>query len=317
MPITYRHPDKDDLEVITSIVNSSRRGDKFHREITSEEHRTETFGDPDFRKDGAWLAFDEGKPVAYGAGIVEEERQKAGLDDGWIAIDILPEMAGSGVEDGLLARILGYIESRGVGRAHAFAHRPAEWKNRLLRSHGFNCVRRFYQLAWRGTSPLPPLKLPDGLELRSKMFRDMTDDEIVLYAEVHNDTFSEHFLFSPTPVSRYLSWRDACEDPLKVDYVVQSSRIIGMCVIEDSVNYNRERGVRTGWINVLGVRKAFRKQGIGTYLLTEGINWLVSLGYDTVYIGVDGENENALGLYRSLGFEVEHESLVYRYEFGR
>ena len=61
---------------------------------------------------------------------------------------------------------------------------------------------------------------------------------------------------------------------------------------------------RHGEIALLGVVPEARGIGLGRALLRWGTAWLDRAGSDTIELRVDGENDGALALYRSEGFEV-------------
>lgn len=311
MALTYRHPIQTDLDLITSVMNGSRRETAYHRDLTSAEVNTETFEDPDYDPNGAWLAFEGTKAVAYAIGVVEKGRIEAGLDDGCIEIDVLPEERGHGAEEELMGRAVAYLTSRGIAVATARIEQTEGWKTSLHLRYGFKSVRRFYRLARREDASIPSRTMPKGVDVTHKMLREMSDDDVAAFTDVLNDTFAGHFSFAPEPVWRWVKWRDACEDPWMISLATDSSGIIGVCVVEDSKSYNAERGVSTGWIQFLGVRKHLRGQGIGTAMLVDAVRWLQGLGRDAIFIGVDAENEKALGLYESVGFKVENESRAY------
>ncbi len=311
MATTFRHPVREDLGLITSIMNGSRRETAFHRDLTTEEVNTETFEDPDYLTEGAWLASDGERTVAYGIAVVEESRLEAGLDDGIIELDVLPDARGRGIEDELVGLAVEYLRSRGVDHASARVEETEAWKETLLVRHDFVKVRHLFRLAWKG-APEPPVRpMPEGTTVTHTMFADMSDAEVATLLDVLNDTFSGHFDFAPQPLSRWTRWRDASEEPQMVSLAWKGEEVVAFCVTEDSRTYNAERGLRSGWIELLGVRKHFRCKGLGTAMLLDGMGWLRSLGHDTVFIGVDAENEGALGLYRSLGFEVQNQSRAY------
>ncbi|NET38169.1 MAG: GNAT family N-acetyltransferase [Cyanothece sp. SIO1E1] len=75
---------------------------------------------------------------------------------------------------------------------------------------------------------------------------------------------------------------------------------------------NRSRNCREGWINLLGTRRGFRRQGLGRAMLVVGLRCLQAVGLETARLDVDAKNPNgALQLYESVGFRVLHTDLVY------
>ncbi len=64
-------------------------------------------------------------------------------------------------------------------------------------------------------------------------------------------------------------------------------------------------GRRRAWTENISTARAWRKQGIASAVVCASLRQLGELGYEEAALGVDTENlSGALGLYRSLGFEV-------------
>ena len=59
-----------------------------------------------------------------------------------------------------------------------------------------------------------------------------------------------------------------------------------------------------GWIAGLGVLPEFRRRGYGREILTQAVGRLASSGVERIALEVSVENEGALTLYESAGFEV-------------
>jgi len=55
----------------------------------------------------------------------------------------------------------------------------------------------------------------------------------------------------------------------------------------------------------MAIKKEFRKAGIGSTLLREGINWARKKGYHRLELGVLANNEQAISLYKKFGFQEE------------
>jgi mycothiol synthase len=62
-----------------------------------------------------------------------------------------------------------------------------------------------------------------------------------------------------------------------------------------------------GWVSQLAVGRPDRGIGLGRALLVESLHRLAATGAHTLGLGVEAENTNALGLYRSVGLEVARE----------
>ena len=64
-----------------------------------------------------------------------------------------------------------------------------------------------------------------------------------------------------------------------------------------------------GWVSQLGVARSARGLGLGRAILIEACRRLSRKRTEVIGLGVEAENANALGLYRSVGFEVTREWL--------
>lgn len=76
----------------------------------------------------------------------------------------------------------------------------------------------------------------------------------------------------------------------------------------------RRNGGKRATAELIAVREGYRHQGYGrkvlSYLLSRAFG---NDGMQSVDLIVEAENENALKLYRKMGFEVEYENCVYQY----
>jgi GNAT superfamily N-acetyltransferase len=66
-----------------------------------------------------------------------------------------------------------------------------------------------------------------------------------------------------------------------------------------------------GWVDTLAVATSERRGGLGRALLLHALSDLQRAGARGLGLGVEAENEGALGLYRSVGLEVEREWRIY------
>lgn len=312
--LKLRHPTKDDIEAYVGVWNSCRASLPQERAVTLEELRAEVFEDEDYDPAGCWLVETNGKAVAIARAALDSKRLEYGISDGQLSFEILPNWRGKGIEDQLMNRLLDYLRSKKIKYAQHYCYESETWKMDLARTHGFEDVRHFFRMVREGKKPPRKPKLREGIALRHVMFEDTSKSDIRCFVTTFNDTFSEHFSFSPASVSKWLRLQRVYEDVGRTTFAMQGRSVVGICFCEESVLYNRERGTKSGWVWVLGVKKSLRKKGIGRALLADAVDWLTKRGMDTVYLALDAENRKALALYTSLGFEVVQESVMYRLE---
>jgi len=308
--VQYRHPTESDVAAMAAVWNDSRRDSPVHKTITLTELKADTFGDGDYDPEGAWLALVEGSAVAYSDGFVDKTRRKYGKNDGFVSLEAAHSSRGSGIEAELLDKALAYLRGRGVESAQGWAEAKDLWKVEALGAAGFREVRRFYMMRrMRGGRTEDP-KYPLGIETEDEMVTGSSHDAIRDIVDVRNESFFDHYNFSPATVDRWQSMIKASEESHHVTFAKAQGRAAGFVLSEDRVAYSNEAGVREGWVMTLGVVKEHRRQGLGRALLCESINWLTGRGVEMIRLGVDAENQKALDLYTSVGFEVESESLI-------
>ena len=74
-------------------------------------------------------------------------------------------------------------------------------------------------------------------------------------------------------------------------------------------------GYREGYIDLLGVRQAWRGKRVATALLTTAMRTYAADGMEYAGLGVDTENPSgAFGIYAALGFEPTHGQAMYSLE---
>jgi ribosomal protein S18 acetylase RimI-like enzyme len=66
-----------------------------------------------------------------------------------------------------------------------------------------------------------------------------------------------------------------------------------------------------GYVDTLAVSESERRRGLGRALLLHAFADLRRAGARDLTLGVQAGNETALGLYRSVGLEVEREWRIY------
>jgi mycothiol synthase len=135
---------------------------------------------------------------------------------------------------------------------------------------------------------------PPGIE--AKVF-DGSDQAYEDWNTVYNRAFEHHYhgVKSTVEDCRWLLSRKDV-DPTSLLLAYRGHQCVGFC--------RNDLQATRGEIAVLGVDPNARGIGLGRTLLRWGIAWLEGVRVDRVTLMVDGENETALKLYRSEGFET-------------
>jgi ribosomal protein S18 acetylase RimI-like enzyme len=152
----------------------------------------------------------------------------------------------------------------------------------------------------RGTDqPLAPTVWPNGVAIAR--YRPGEDDEAV-HALIYVDAAWAEV---PGHTQRSLeAWRSTLTPDDRGWVARRDGRPIGWVA-------GRVFSDGRGWVEQLAVARPARGLGLGRALLLHALAELHQRGATTLALGVQGENENAIGLYRAVGFEVEREWRVY------
>lgn len=172
----------------------------------------------------------------------------------------------------------------------------------LLERNGFTRTRHFWKMAIDLDAELPAPEWPEGIRL---VPFDLAQAREAFDAS--EEAFLDHWGHKPHDYDEWRAWMIEREsfDPSLWLIAREGSEIAGF-----SFNY---AAPQEGWIGVLGVRRPWRRRGLGRALLLESFRELRALGLPRAALGVDAENPTgATRLYESAGMRVLFESHAYR-----
>ena len=208
-------------------------------------------------------------------------------------------------ERGLGDRLLGLAERRAAQLAvqrgyddpalDVFCIAANRAKRDLLRRHGYTLKRTVYRMTADLTDGAPTAPVPDGLEIRP--FR-VEADERTLYA-LMNEAFEDHYRQSEEPFdawrARLLGHGDFDPDLWWIAW--DGDDAAGGLIAYDHGDL--------GWIKGLGVRRAWRRRGLGGALLAHALAAFFARGRLRVDLGVDAEGETRpLRMYERAGMQA-------------
>ncbi len=93
-----------------------------------------------------------------------------------------------------------------------------------------------------------------------------------------------------------------------------NNQIVGyiMCKIEFGFSNFRKLGfVKKGHVVSIAVLEAHQGKGVGKALMLEGINGVISRKSDEIYLEVRVSNDNAVQMYKKLGFIIKSRLKTY------
>lgn len=171
----------------------------------------------------------------------------------------------------------------------------------IYRARGFEHVRSSYNMQRDLDEPIPPSPLPPNLTLHT--LEPEMDDAV---RETFNESFRDHWGHEDaSPEVWQTSVADVSDLRRDLSLVVKDGdETVAFCINFENTADNERRGIRRGWVGILGTRRTWRKRGIASALLAESMRRFREAEFDWLGIGVDTENlSGALHLYESMGFK--------------
>jgi GNAT superfamily N-acetyltransferase len=166
----------------------------------------------------------------------------------------------------------------------------------LFEGAGYREARRHYEMAIELDREPPHPVLPDRLAIET--FR--TEDARAFHA-ASTESFEDEWGHSPMEFDAWWEMRsnDPQFDPSLWFLVRDGDEIAAIARCEGG----RHGG---GFVGLLGVRKPWRRRGLGQALLLHAFREFHDRGYERASLGVDSENPTgATRLYESVGMHVE------------
>jgi ribosomal protein S18 acetylase RimI-like enzyme len=233
----------------------------------------------------------------HGPGVIFERDGRvagyAAVDEGGKTI----VLADPGDSEPVLEALVAWLGERGRDEVDTYAGdaRRIAW----LEAHGFIHRHSTFDLQRGIEPPLPRAVWPRAIAVAR--YRP-GEDERAVHALIYVDA-----AWGEVPGHTRLSlkaWRSTLTPDYRGWVARRDGRPVGWIV-------GRVFSDGRGWIQQLAVARSARGVGLGRALLLHSLAELCSLGASSLALGVQAENENALGLYRDIGFKVEREWRVY------
>jgi mycothiol synthase len=244
----------------------------------------------------AWVA--EGLTGLVGYAYAGDQFRTGELEaDLWVHPDHHePELGG---------RLLGLAERRAAtlavergyedARIDVFCIAANRTKRDLLRRHGYELRRTVYRMTVDLSATRPYAPPPEGLQLRP--FRQGVDERTMY--DTMTEAFEDHFRHSEEP---FEAWKTrllghASFDPDLWWLAWDEGEAAGGLISYDHGDL--------GWIQGVGVRRPWRRRGLGAALLAHALAAFAARGQLRVDLGVDAEGETRpLRLYERAGMQA-------------
>jgi ribosomal protein S18 acetylase RimI-like enzyme len=291
-----RRATREDIETAAEIVRAEeealRGGSGFEAADMTDFWRY-------INPQGSWIVRSDDRTAAFSA-VVERD----GNTNCWAAVH--PDFAARGLATALLQA----VEARAgeTGNRHvkvgAFAENVAA--HQLFERLGYREARHYFQMRIDLDREPDAPEWPAGIT--QSAFR--RHDARAFHSAMH-DSFVEEWGFMPVPFEEWQRTRlESPDTDVSLWFVAREGDEIAAVA-----RCSRQDG--GGWIGAIGVRKPWRKRGIGLALLRHAFGEFYRRGEPHVGLGVDAQNPTgATRLYERAGMRVVKEDVVYEKELA-
>ncbi len=304
---TTRGANMDDIESCVTMFNRWSRDVIGRDEITDVDAIRKEWVSPNFNPaEDIRLVF---APNGQMAGYIEVWTTSPVPVHPWMWGRVDPDHQGRGVG----SYLMGWAEERAL---HALPRVSAELRfaprvgtireanhaKKLFEGLGYQHIRSSYHMLIEMDAPVPDAVFPEGITLRT--YQTEADAKAVYLAV--EESFSDHFGFVPEPPEEGLKrfkhfWLGEDSDTSLLFMAMDGDQVAG-------INLCRSRSFddpEMGWVGTLGVRRPWRKHGLGLALLRHSFNEFYRRGLRKVGLGVDAQNlTGALRLYENAGMHI-------------
>jgi mycothiol synthase len=302
--VTIRGFRPSDVEAVVGLINACNAADdwSFRESVPSFQ-----LGDcdPCIHLDRHSLVADaDGRAVGY-ARMFRERGTRL-----FVIMWLEPAWRGQGLEKQLIERLWGEASAFAEPAFDVGARCSQPTYASTLRELGFYPVRSWWSMRIDLRGELPPPTFPPGIELRPFV---VGQDETML-TELINDVFAEHWgegQHTLDGIRAEVAMPDFHSDLLL--FAEKEGQVVGY-VWSWADRKIAAAGDARAYIGDLGVRKAYRDQGLGRALLLRALHDVKRRGAVAAELDVDGPNASAKRLYESVGFREQQELRWFRKE---
>ena len=174
----------------------------------------------------------------------------------------------------------------------------------LHENEGYKPIRFFWRMEIDLDGPPPVPSWPEGIELRPF---DVEVHDYLLY-RAHSEAFNDHWGHTPSPYEDWQHNMSPETNDTSLWYVAwDGDQIAGYCLCK----YRMENA----WVGTLGVRRPWRKRGLGLAFLYHSFGEFYKRGHTNIHLGVDAASQTgATRLYKRAGMHVAAEYVTYEKE---
>ena len=234
----------------------------------------------------------------------------------WVEVKASPEITEPRkIKDSLFEKIVQRAKEIGQSApGHpihlTFQYHPSEIASiEYVQSRGCAYMESVFRMICDLTQGIKILPPPALLDVRR--WRMESEAEQLSYVEARNEAFPE------APVA-LADWQAFLASPAWQDGTTitafEGQAVVGSVTAYMDETISQITGKRAGYTEYIFVRKNWQKRGIASYLINQAQLYLKERGGEAAFLEVRASNQNALELYRKLGYHEVDESRLYSLE---
>ncbi len=305
--IHIRSPKLSDLETVHKLIEVCDIAEYGTSDLTLSDLRAMWEGPTFHIETDAWMMVDaEGRLVGY-ADVQHRQHVRV-----YTFVRVLPELAGKGIEEQLLKRVEEWATeqiplAQPAARVTLFtweSDRNSTAQQAVLQA-GYQEVRRSWRMEIEMSEALIAPEWPDHITVRT--FAPEQDVRGV-HAAIE-EAFQDHWGHMEGDFEEWKHWSVEREtfDPSLWFLAFDGDEIAGasLCNLQEDA----------GWVDTLGVRRPWRRKGLGIALLLHSFGEFYRRGQRKVVLIVDSQNlTGATRLYERAGMQVARTYISYEKE---
>lgn len=293
--MTLRPPEDDDFDAMLELMNAHQLAAYGEADMTEDELRTWLTTPYVVTERDIRLLEDDGRLVGY----IDVDPNKADPPLWWCDLKLAPNADA----DAIAAELVGWLEERAdAGRLRVWTSATDARVVGAVERLGFEPVRHSYRMDIDLTGEGDEPAWPDGIVVRT--LADGEERRLYdAFAEVWQDT-------SDPPDESYEEWahwftRAETFEPSLWYLALAGDELAGFAVCRKDTT-----DPAAGHVELLGVRRPWRKQGLGHALLLHSFQEFRRRGWRRGTLGVDASSPTgATRLYERAGMRVYRDTL--------
>jgi mycothiol synthase len=288
---SFERVDKENLKAFAMAINLQDG-----LELSIPEHVFEHILIQPHLRENTILAYHNELLVAFTACI---KNSKGGHEANFELI-VHPDYRNKGLGKMLYDIILEKSKVCGVKKATAFAKEHMEYAVRFLEDRDFKIHKYMWKMDYNLQNEVCKAIPADEYSIRQLSLEDVNK-----YVDIMNAGFKKEgdVMYNKNSFQMLLSNPEEY-----VFFVEQQSKVVGTAALGLQKDINR------GYIHNVTVYSDHRGKGLGELALNHCINKVIEAGLNKAALNVDGDNNNALALYKKIGFEESNTDIMFKLE---